>query len=42
MQMTIVRAYAIGSRAIRHQVMGPSGMSEDVRTEDICRVLFLY
>ena len=31
MHMTIVFAYAIGSQGIRHQVMGPSGMSKDVR-----------
>ena len=31
MHMTIVFAYAIGSQAVRHQVMGPSGMSKDVR-----------
>ena len=31
MHMTIVFAYAIGSRAIKHQVMGPSGMSKKVR-----------
>ena len=31
MNMTIVFAYFIGSQAIRHQVMGPSGMSKDVR-----------
>ena len=31
MNMTIVFAYAIGSEAVRHQVMGPSGMSKDVR-----------
>ena len=29
--MTIVFAYAIGSKAIRHLVMGPSGMFKDVR-----------
>ena len=31
MNMTVVFAYAIGSQAIRYQVMGPSGMSKDVR-----------
>ena len=31
MNMTIVLANAIGSQAIRHQVMGLSGMSKDVR-----------
>ena len=31
MHMTIVFAYAIGSQAIRHQGMGPSDMSKDVR-----------
>ena len=31
MHMRIVVAYAIGSQAIRHQVMGPGGMSKDVR-----------
>ena len=31
MNMTIVFAYAFGSPEIRHQVMGPSGMSKDVR-----------
>ena len=36
---TIVFAYAIGSHAIRHQVMGPSGMPKDVRAWDICCVL---
>ena len=30
MHMMIVFAYAIGSQAIRHQVMGPSGMYKDV------------
>ena len=30
MHMTIVVAYAIGSSAIRHQVVGPSGMSKHV------------
>ena len=38
MHMTIVVAYAVGSKAIRHQVMGPSGMSKDVRARDICCV----
>ena len=31
MHMTIVFAYAIGSQAVRHQVMGPSGQSKDVK-----------
>ena len=31
MHMTIVVAYAIGSEAFRHQVMGPRGMSKHVR-----------
>ena len=31
MHMTIVVAYAIGSQAIRYQVMGPSSMSKGVR-----------
>ena len=31
MHMRIVFAYVIVSQAIRHQVMGPSGMSKDVR-----------
>ena len=31
MHMMIVVAYAIGSQAIRNQVMGPSGISKDVR-----------
>ena len=31
MHMAIVFAFAIGSQANRHQVMGPSGMSKDVR-----------
>ena len=31
MNMTIMFAYAIGSQAIRHQVIGSSGMSKDVR-----------
>ena len=31
MHMTVVVAYAIGSQAIRHQVLGPSGMSKHVR-----------
>ena len=39
MHMTIVVAYAIGFQAIRHQVMGPSGTSKDVRALDICCVL---
>ena len=30
MNMTIVFAYAIGSQAVRHQVMGLSSMSKDV------------
>ena len=42
MHMTIVVAYAIGSQAIRHQVVGPSGMSKHVRASDICRVLALH
>ena len=29
--MRVVVAYAIGSQAIRYQVMGPSGMSKGVR-----------
>ena len=39
MNMTIVFAYAIGSQAIRHQVMGLSGICKDVRASDICCVL---
>ena len=31
MHMTIVFAFAIRSQAIRHQVMGLSGMYKDVR-----------
>ena len=31
MHMTIVFAYVIGSEAIRHKVVEPSGMSKDVR-----------
>ena len=31
MDMTIVVAYAIGSQAIRHREVGPSGMSKHVR-----------
>ena len=31
-KMTIAFAYVIGSQAIRQQVMGPSGLSKDVRT----------
>ena len=39
MNMTIVFAYAIRSQAIRHQVIGASGMSKDVRAWDICCVM---
>ena len=39
MHMTIVFTYAIGSQAIRQEVMGPSGMFKDVRACDICCVL---
>ena len=39
MHMTIESAYAIGFKAIRYQVMGPSGMSQDVGAGDICCVL---
>ena len=31
MRMTIVVAYAIRSQAMKHQVLGPSGMSKDLR-----------
>ena len=31
MHMKIVVAYAMGSQAMRHQVVGPSGMSKHVR-----------
>ena len=39
MHMTTVFAYAIRSQAIRHQLMGPSGMPKDVGACDICCVL---
>ena len=42
MHVTIVVAYAIGSQAIRHVVVGPSGMSKHVRAWDMCRVLALH
>ena len=33
---------AIGSQAIRHKVMGPSGMSKDMRHETYVVCSFLY
>ena len=40
--MMVVVAYAIRSQAIRHQVVGPSGMSKHVRALDVCRMLALH
>ena len=41
MHMTIVVAYAIGSQAIRQQLVGRSGMPKHMRAGDVCRVLAL-